>query len=134
MEEACHTQSKTSPLEPLCGNAHKQLFALLSTPFFFLQKGDPLVTTWGGHFDHLATFLCYPFDVHNGKEGEAVSMVSGLPKHTIRISQETYKRVKYIASINDRSINAEMRIAIRNHIDAFEAEKGKIDPKKLPKD
>ena len=63
-----------------------------------------------------------------------MDMVSELPKHTIRISKETWRRIRYIASLSDRSTNAEIRIAIKNHIDAFEAERGKIDPRKLPKD
>lgn len=61
-------------------------------------------------------------------------MVSGLPKHTVRISKIDYKLLQHIASINDRYVSAEIRIAVKNHIDAFEAEKGKIDRRKLPKD
>ena len=61
-------------------------------------------------------------------------MVSGLPKHTIRITKEIYKRITYIASLNDRFVSAEIRVALKNHIESFEAERGKIDPRKLPKD
>ena len=61
-------------------------------------------------------------------------MVSGLPKKTVRISKETYKRIAYIASLNDRFAAAEIRVAIKNHIEEFEKEHGKIDPRKLPKD
>lgn len=61
-------------------------------------------------------------------------MVSGLPKHTIRITKEIYKRIAYIASLNDRFVSAEIRVALKNHIELFEAEHGKIDPRKLPKD
>ena len=61
-------------------------------------------------------------------------MVSGLPKHTVRISKMDYKLLQHIALINDRYVSAEIRIAVKNHIDAFEAERGKIDRRKLPKD
>ena len=61
-------------------------------------------------------------------------MVFGLPKHTVRISKMDYKLLQHIALINDRYVSAEIRIAVKNHIDAFEAERGKIDRRKLPKD
>lgn len=53
-------------------------------------------------------------------------MPSNLPQFTIRIEPELLKKIRYVAEYNARSANREVEVLIRQHVDAFEKEHGKI--------
>lgn len=53
-------------------------------------------------------------------------MPSKLPQFTIRIKPELLKKIRYIAEYNARSANREVEVLIRQHVDAFEKEHGRI--------
>lgn len=53
-------------------------------------------------------------------------MKDNLPRYTLRINQEYLTKLEYIAEYNGRTKNKEIEWLIRQHIEAFEAEHGKI--------
>lgn len=53
-------------------------------------------------------------------------MPSNLPQFTIRIDPLMLKKFRYIAEYNARSANREAETLIKNHIENFEKEHGKI--------
>lgn len=53
-------------------------------------------------------------------------MPSNLPQFTIRISPYLLAKLKYIAGYNARSANREIELLIREHVEHFEKEHGKI--------
>lgn len=53
-------------------------------------------------------------------------MPSNLPQFTIRIDPELLKKIRYVAEYNARSANREVEVLIRNHVDEFEKQHGKI--------
>lgn len=53
-------------------------------------------------------------------------MPSNLPQFTIRIDPELLKKIRYVAEYNARSTNREVELLIRQHVELFEKEHGKI--------
>lgn len=53
-------------------------------------------------------------------------MTSNLPQFTIRIKPDLLKKIRYIAEYNARSANREVEVLIRNHVNEFEKQHGKI--------
>jgi hypothetical protein len=53
-------------------------------------------------------------------------MASNLPRFTIRIDPELLKKIRYVAEYNARSTNREVEVLIRNHVNNFEKQHGKI--------
>lgn len=49
---------------------------------------------------------------------------------SLRIDEEQLQKLHYIADYGDRSVNRELLRLIRNHIEAFEKEHGKIELEK----
>lgn len=45
----------------------------------------------------------------------------------IRLSEEQHYKIRYIAKMNDRKINDELRLIIKKHIELYEYEHGKIE-------
>lgn len=53
-------------------------------------------------------------------------MPSNLPQFTIRIDPVLLKKIRYVAEYNARSANREVETLIKNHVDKFERQHGKI--------
>lgn len=53
-------------------------------------------------------------------------MPSNLPQFTVRIDSELLKKFRYVAEYNARSANREAEVLIRNHVETFEKQHGKI--------
>ena len=47
--------------------------------------------------------------------------------YTLRISEGLLERLRYVAKYDGRSVNSQMQIAIRENIEAFEKQHGKIE-------
>ena len=58
-------------------------------------------------------------------------MPSKLPVITLRLDEETNKKIKKIAKVNCRKINDEIKFLILQHIKEFEKENGEIEIKQI---
>ena len=56
-------------------------------------------------------------------------MASKLPMFGLRIPRELLDKIKYVAEYNGRSANKEIEQLILKHVELFENEHGKIQPK-----
>jgi len=54
-------------------------------------------------------------------------MPSNLPQFTVRIDPELLKKFRYVAEYNARSANREAEVLIRQHVERFEKEHGRIN-------
>lgn len=53
-------------------------------------------------------------------------MPSNLPQFTIRIDPLLLKKIRYVAEYNARSANREVETLIKEHVEKFEQQHGKI--------
>jgi len=53
-------------------------------------------------------------------------MPSNKPKFTLRVDKKTLDKLRYIADNNFRTINKELEMLIKMHIDSFEKRHGSI--------
>ena len=53
-------------------------------------------------------------------------MPSNLPQFTVRIDPDLLKKFRYVAEYNARSANREAEVLIKQHVEKFEKEHGKI--------
>lgn len=51
---------------------------------------------------------------------------SNLPRITLRLSEEQNAKLRYIADVNTRKLNDEIKRIVQRHIDEFEAQNGKL--------
>ena len=51
---------------------------------------------------------------------------SNLPRITLRLSEEQNAKLRYIADINTRKLNDEIKRIVQKHIDEYEANNGKL--------
>lgn len=56
------------------------------------------------------------------KKGEPREFV----KFTLRVNPETYEKFRYVSGYNGRSINSELEILMRLHVEKFEKSISKI--------
>lgn len=53
-------------------------------------------------------------------------MPSKLPKFSLRIDMQTLEKLRYIADNNFRTINKELEMLVKKHIEEYEKEHGPI--------
>jgi hypothetical protein len=54
-------------------------------------------------------------------------MPTSLPQLSVRMNQQLYDKLRYIAEYNARSASREVELLIRNHVERFERKHGAIE-------
>lgn len=58
---------------------------------------------------------------------EVIKVPSNLPQFTVRIEPDLLRKFRYVAEYNARSANREAEVLIKQHVEQFEKEHGKIN-------